>query len=157
MQRLIHKLSFLILIIGGLSWIPLVFNYNLIDIISKRYNINPNIIYLIFGFVSLYIVTKREHHSPHSSETILPCSVLNKNSPKKADLHIILKCSPNKKIIYWADKPKKLCEDNENSGVTFSDNNGVATIKIMTPNTPHFHYRECDNRGLLSEIKIYNL
>jgi len=112
--------------------------------------------------------------TPFLGNAVLPCSVLNKEPPKDANMVHIINTEPGRKIVYWASlegqNDKIVWDaygDYSNSGVVTADEHGKANLKLKVPSSyllpngsklsPHIHYRECpgfdDKEGMMGELK----
>jgi hypothetical protein len=131
----------------------------------------------LVGIMSVvHFATNRDFYLPFLGDTVFPTGLLGDNIvPNDSDLTIEVKIKPNTKLIYWAAEP---CEGEEcktpvmawhaykeykNSGIATSNNDGLATIRVRSPQhykvpykqsllTPHVHYRTILNNGMLSRI-----
>lgn len=141
---------------------------------------------IVFKIISLtgviaviHFVSNRDYYLPFLGDTVFPTGLLGNNvTPNNADLTVILKLKPNTKIVYWAAEP---CKDYEcrtpvmaweayksyiNSGVATSNSEGIATVRVRSPQhykvpykqkvlSPHIHYRKVLTNGMLSKIYTY--
>jgi hypothetical protein len=137
----------------------------------------------LFGMMCvMYFSLNRDFYLPFLGDTVFPTGLLGDNIfPNTSDLTVSVKLKSNTKIIYWAAEP---CEDTQscnkpimawdayknygNAGITTSNKEGMATIKIRSPQfykvpfkseklSPHIHYREILADGMLSKIKTYKV
>lgn len=52
-----HKLSFILLVVGGLNWgLVGLFDYNLVSMLFGGYPMLEQIIYVLVGFAALYMM-----------------------------------------------------------------------------------------------------
>ena len=141
---------------------------------SKIYskNMYVRLLYILFGIVGLTKVCDRDFFLPFLGDSVFPQGLLKQQTVYNHDVTVQLKnLPPNVKIVYWASMPKKTqnllmpwkaYEKYENSGVTYSDVNGSASLHIMDPQAyktpfgkilkPHVHYRYFLNNGMMSRI-----
>ena len=168
----IRKISLFIIVLSSLNYILTDLGYNFIDFFG--FFINKSYLNIILFTAGVIILSDRNTWLPFLEESILPCSVINKQPPTDATLDITIKTTPNTKIVYWASNPSnieldvdKAYGDFSNSGTTISDENGNAICKIRPPSgyklpngsslSPHLHYRECptqnDINGMLGAVK----
>lgn len=173
-KKLLFKIAICLLIIGGINW--LVFGLFEVNIVSSIFgkNIITTIIYILVGISALAIMFDRDTYLPFLGPIVAPCSVLENREPPGATVEVKVIVEPNVKILYWAAEPasKKLEKINswkqaylnyENAGVTTSDGEGVAILKVREPQSykvpfmgklePHIHYRVCGEAGWMSSIK----
>ena len=174
-----RKMCLIVVLLGAFNYGLQFLGINLIDGLSNHFsvkNYNPkNVIYLLITLSAFYLLCSDKYFfTPFLGDTIVPCSLLNKEPPKNYNLEKIIDTEPNRKIIYWATLPDKkdlyawdAYGDYSNSGVTFSDKNGKAVLKVIKPSSykipsgntlsEHIHYRVCsdkdDPEGMLGRIE----
>lgn len=162
-QKLFFKIAIILLIIGGLNWLLVgIFNVNLVSRFFGK-SIIAKFIYVLVGVAALAIMFDRDTYLPFLGPTVVPCSVLEARDPPGATQEVKIQVEPNVKIIYWAAEPKFGVEklnswknaylDYQNAGVTISNGEGTAVLKIREPQgykvpfrgelAPHVHYRIC--------------
>jgi hypothetical protein len=140
---------------------------SIIDIITQIINsfLGTNFffkdyIYVICGLAGLMITLKRDNWLPFLGRSVFPHSILQQQAPQDATEEITVNVKePNAKVIYWASKDTKnettpvfdAYDDFSNAGVTMSDKDGNAILKVrkstgyIVPNGKyikrHVHYR----------------
>ena len=176
----LNKLIYILLIIGSMNWGSIgLTNTNFISVILNNKVLQQiqleRIIYVIVGLAGLYATTMlfdRDYLLPFLGKCVYPCNSLKNKVPANAYKPIVIETEPNVNVIYWAAEPENNNKDRnwkqaygnyENSGVTKSNKNGKATLKIRNPGPyrvpykgklkPHVHYRICKNNGMLSRIE----
>lgn len=173
----IRKFFLILMFIGVFNYGTQLFKFDLISVISKYLNFGYNIENLIKGtifIVGVYLLIDGNLITPFLGDAVLPCALLDKEPPKDADITKKIITTPNIKVVYWAslhDKNDKIVwdayGDYSNSGVVFSDKNGVAILKVKKPSryilpngsklAPHIHYRICpqyeDKEGMMGPVK----
>ena len=143
-DKLAEKIVRSILMIAAIFYIPLaIFG----DEFFKHYIGNQwlQIMYFIFGLSGLYVCMDRDYYLPFLGDTVLPDGLLSQHtSPMSANLqHELKNIPPSTKVIYWAAEPCEITEtcgvermpwesysDYTNAGITTSDENGNAIIRI---------------------------
>jgi hypothetical protein len=116
----------------------------------------------------------RDTYLPFLGQMVAPCSVLSESTPSGSTLEVKVIVSPNSKVMYWAAEPanekyekinnwKQAYLNYDNAGVTTSDAEGVAVLKVRDPQSyrvpfkgrldPHVHYRVCGEAGWLGRIQ----
>lgn len=165
-----------LLIIGALNYLSIaLFRINFIQKITRKEKI-AEIVYLIIGLSTLYIMFDRDTYLPFLGRAVFPCDVLVQSMPKDATLTLTLKVKPNSKVIYWASNPSKTGEltdyigaygEYENSGVSKSNGEGIVKINVMEPQPyyvpykgvlpRHVHYRVCCSDGMIGPIRTVYL
>ena len=164
------------LIVGALNYLSIaLFKINFIQKITRKEKI-AEIVYLIIGLSTLYIMFDRDTYLPFLGRAVFPCDVLVQSMPKDATIALTLKVKPNAKVVYWAANPSKTGEltnykgaygEYENSGVSKSNSEGIVKLNIMEPQPyyldfqrkivpRHLHYRVCFN-GMLGPIRTVYL
>lgn len=145
----------------------------LLNIISYEFKL---VILTIIAIITIIFINNKNEFLPFLTETILPFSLIKDSKiPLDATEKIDIKVSPNSTIMYWAAEKKSKEEilnykhaynNYSNSGITKSDNNGIAILKFRKPqryyitNTfgnkiilrPHINYRFTKYDGKLSKI-----
>lgn len=169
-----------LLVIGGINYLFLSLNINLLDNI-KRYPIVIKTIFLLIGLSALYFIFNRDYYLPFLGKCVIPVG------PKKTTENLKkIKLSglpPNSYVIYWGAKPNKTYsevfpnpmdayKDYSNSDIGKTDNNGDIIIELECPSEyivskfgirkqlrRHIHYRfELPKyKGLFSKVYTKNL
>ena len=175
MIRYLQKIAIGAIVLGALNWGFIGgLHINIIEkLIGKT--IITKILYIIMGFSALFLVFNRDTYLPFLGETVFPSSVLQEQTPAGATRTVKVKVKPLTKIVYWASEPGDNLEQKnyniaydkyENAGVTISDNNGVALVKVREPQSytvpfqtllPHVHYRAVQESGFLGPVRTKNL
>lgn len=173
-QKLFFMISMVLLIIGGLNWLLVgLFDFNAVSSIFGN-NFAAVIIYSLVGLSAIMIMFDRDTYLPFLGPTVMPCSVLENRDPPGATREFKVTVEPNVKIIYWAAEPasEKLEKLNswkgaylnyENAGISTSNGDGLAIIKVRDPQSykvpfkgklnPHVHYRVCGEDGWLGRVR----
>jgi hypothetical protein len=142
-----------------------------------------NNISIIFGIVLAMIVVlsimylfKRDNFLPFLSYTAFPCDPVPEKYPENWDTEVPISTGmPDKNIVYWAAESSEKIQDNPilaygkmtNSGVTRTDADGNAVLKVRNPSSyivdhipyikrkmnPHIHYRICVRDSILDTVK----
>lgn len=177
LQLLLDKFVYMIIIFGALNWGFIgLFKINLVNpllnLFSFNYGLLNRSIYSIIGFAALLKLMNRNYYLPFLGKTVYPCDTLKKKTPVKATIATKIKTTPNSNVIYWASEgkndiiirnPIQAYNKMSNSGVTLSDDKGIAILKVRQPVAykvplkftikPHVHYRVCIGNGMLSEVR----
>ena len=166
----IRMLVTAVVIIGAINWGTTALGYNLVEILSKFINtaLKTNLpidkaIYILVALCGISLASKRTTWLPFLGRSVLPGSLVTKQTPTKADKKIKVRVQPNAKVAYWAatGKDKKdqdvfdAYNNHSNSGVVIADNKGIAELAIVegegyrVPNgkriPKHVHYRVIGN------------
>ena len=172
-QKLFFKLAMVLLIIGGINWLLVgVFDVNLVRSIFGKGTL-ATFVYVAVGISALAVMIDRDTYLPFLGPMVAPCSVLQNREPPGASKEITINIEPNTKVLYWAAEPaseklehinswKQAYLDYDNAGVTTSNAQGVAVLKIRDPQaykvpfagkiSPHVHYRVCGEAGWMGRI-----
>jgi hypothetical protein len=132
-----------------------------------------SILWLILGIMIILLSINRDTYLPFLGESALPCDNLVESVPLGANSSVTVKVPPNTKVVYWAadsendsltisPDPWVAYKDYANAGVTTSDRNGNAYLRVRFPQKyripigatldNHVHYRYCKEPGLLSSV-----
>jgi uncharacterized membrane protein YuzA (DUF378 family) len=168
------KLGMVLLIIGGINWaLTGIFDLNLVEGIFGN-GFMAKIIYGLVGLAAVLIMFNRDTYLPFLGPMVAPCSVLSESTPSGSTREVKVIVSPNSKVLYWAAEPenekyeklnnwKQAYLNYDNAGVTISDAEGVAILKVRDPQSyrvpfkgridPHVHYRVCGEAGWMGRIQ----
>lgn len=172
-----YKKMMLLVIAGAINWGLTLFDFNVVEYVSKTVNqflksklpINK-ILYGIIAISGIKLL-QRDTMLPFLGKTVIPSNLVpvKKNKYNKDRIEILVK--PNSKVMYWAAKKmnnetshvKKAYDDYSNSGVTISDAAGKAVLVLekgsgyIVPGgkyiPPHVHYRYEITPGMFSRIE----
>jgi uncharacterized protein len=173
LKKLFFQLAMILLIIGGINWMLVgVFDLNLVyELVGN--GIFSQIIYTLVGISAIAIMFDRDTYLPFLGPMVAPCSVLQDQFPSGATKNIKIVVTPHTKVLYWAAEPsnenlktlpswKEAYLRYENAGVTTSNADGIAILKVREPSSykvpfkgklhPHVHYRVCGEEGWLGRI-----
>lgn len=173
MQKMLHKLAVVLLIVGGLNWgLIATAKVNLVERVFGKGSILATSIYALVGLAALSLAFNRDTYLPFLGEAVLPCSILSEQAPLGATKSVVVQVEPGAKVIYWATEPgdndalltwDKAYRDYRNAGVAVADNTGAATLKVREPQPykvpfkgrleQHIHFRVCGPSGFIGRIK----
>jgi uncharacterized membrane protein YuzA (DUF378 family) len=171
-KKRMFKFAMILMVIGSINYLSIAaFRVNLIQRITVKEGF-AELVYFLIGVAALYVMFDRDTYLPFLGRSIFPCDVLRDTFPKDATKIVKIQVSPNSKVVYWASEPsatghivdyKEAYEDYSNSGVSTSNNDGIAELKVRDPQPyyvpfkgllmPHIHYRVCDGDGTLGKVK----
>lgn len=168
------KLGMVLLVIGGINWaLTGLFRLNLVYEIFGS-GVIAKTIYCLIGLTAVLIMFNRDTYLPFLGPMVAPCSVLSESTPSGSNREVKVIVSPNSKVLYWAAEPanekyeklanwKQAYLNYDNAGVTTSDSEGVAILKVRDPQSyrvpfkgrldPHVHYRVCGEAGWMGRIQ----
>jgi len=178
MQHKLYAFAILLLVIGGLNWGYVAFTGK--DLISYALGKGAltNAIFLFVGLAALCIAFYRDTYLPFLGSTVVPCSLLQEQTPEGADTEVRIFAEPGMKVMYWAAEPankdlKKLLDwrhaylSYRNAGVAVAGSDGYATLKVRKPQgylvpfkgelQPHIHYRVCHGEGMMGRVMTVTL
>ena len=163
----------LFLIIGGLGW-GIVSFFELYNKKGDGIDTLKSIIMGLIGCSSLIMITTNGIKPSFIGDYTLPPTAVYESYPRNYDIIYELHTIPHSTIIYWAGKKtknnsiksiKKAYGKFENSGVTTSNEYGIAKIHLQEPGSlltndfiprvmnKHFSYRILNKQtGILSDI-----
>lgn len=182
-QRKLNIYGMMLILLNGLNTgVEGLTNINVLKSLFRIINYNIYIVIsVIIGLISAYLAYGRDTYLTFLSETVMPCSVLKNQTPKNATLSKKIKVPANTKVIFWAsepknsknthlDSPQEAYNEYKNMGVTTSDANGIAILKVRKPRgyqvnrsfrkkilNPHIHYRFCKSHGMMSRIETVHV
>jgi uncharacterized membrane protein YuzA (DUF378 family) len=173
-MRTIHRIATIIVIIGALNWLGIgVLGFNAVARYLGARSIATRAVYCLVGLSAIAIMFHRDTYLPFLGETVFPCSAIPEQIPEGADTQVQVKVHPGAKVIYWAAEPanegmKQLNDWRKaylsflNVGVVKADATGVATLLVRNPQpytvpwmgqlSPHVHFRECGDNGMVGRI-----
>jgi uncharacterized membrane protein YuzA (DUF378 family) len=139
------------------------------QLVARDGNAMLSVIFILFGMAALFHMFSRDYYLPFLGRAAYPCGSLTEKVPVNADLTVDVITAPNVNVIYWvsekvtdgqvAKNPMIVYEKDGNSGVTVSDGNGKATLRIRKPKSVmsslpvHVHYRICNEPGMMSNVQ----
>jgi uncharacterized membrane protein YuzA (DUF378 family) len=175
MQKLGYKVSVAFVVLAAIVWGLIgLSKVNIIDRIIGK-NVFSRGIYLLMGISALVLAFNRDSYLPFLGESIFPCSLLQEQTPPGATRTVTVHVSPNVKVLYWASEPtdggeiksfEEAYNKYKNAGVTTSDHNGFAILKVREPQSytvplrtldAHVHYRECTSSEFIGRVKTIYL
>ena len=173
-----------LLVIGGINYLFLSLNINLLDNI-KRYPIIIKTIFILIGFSALYFIFDRDYYLPFLGKCVIPVgpkkisdiSLKERNILKKIKLSGL---PPNSYVIYWGAKPNEQVSPNpidaykdySNSDIGQTDSDGNIIIELECPSEyivskfgkrerlrRHIHYRFelPEYKGIFSKVYTKHL
>jgi uncharacterized membrane protein YuzA (DUF378 family) len=173
-RKLLFKLAMVFLIVGGLNWLLVgIFKFDLVQSIFGNGTM-ALLIYVLVGISAIAIMFDRDTYLPFLGPMVAPCSVLEDHYPSGATKNMKIIVTPHTKVLYWAAEPandkleslqswKGAYLNYDNAGVTTSNADGVAILKIRDPQSykvpfkgrlePHVHYRVCGEAGWMGRIQ----
>jgi uncharacterized membrane protein YuzA (DUF378 family) len=172
-KKLLFQIAVTLVIIGGLNWLLVgVFDVNLVTAIFGD-GFLATFVYVLVGISAISIMFDRDTYLPFLGPMVAPCSVLQDHFPSGATRSVKVILPPNTKVLYWAAEPdtekleklqswKQAYLNYDNAGVTSSNADGVAVLRIREPQSykvpfkgklnPHVHYRVCGEAGWMGRI-----
>jgi uncharacterized membrane protein YuzA (DUF378 family) len=173
----LDKLAMMLIIFGACNIILIgFFRLNLITRLLGD-GFLSNLVYALIGASLLLRMFQRDTYLPFLGSTVMPCTVLEPHEPPGATKEVQVVVAPNKKVIYWAAEPAKpqsplttwdkAYGSYENTGVTVSNESGVAILKVREPQAytvpmrgrleSHIHYRVCGEPGWMGEVNTVSI
>ena len=124
---------------------------------------------------AIYIGFSRDTYLPFLGPTVLPCSVLEIQTPEHADTEVnVSGLEPGKKVLFWASEPateglakikdwQRAYLEFANAGVTVVDESGHASFHVRKPQPytvpykgrleSHVHWRVCQDGGFMGPVQ----
>jgi len=175
LQKLLFKIAMVLLIIGGINWLMVgLFEMNMVERLVGD-GFLASLIYTLVGISAIAIMFDRDTYLPFLGPMVAPCSVLQDREPPGATKDVRVVVTPNSKVLYWATNPanandtlkelkswKEAYAKYENAGVSTSNSDGIAILKIKEPQAytvpvmgkldTHVHYRVCGESGFMERV-----
>ena len=171
-KKVLDMVTLIFLLLGGIILgIKGTFDYD----IFGRLKMVGMVVYIIIGLSALYNLFSRDYYLPFLGDAAHPCGFLTEKTPDGANTQAIIVTRPNTSVLYWAsesndqivENPWLAYGSNKNAGVTTSDAQGKAVLKVRFPSkykvpsgrtlSSHIHYRVCIGNGMLSRIETVEL
>ena len=176
----LNILTLLFIVIGALNWLfvgAMAFNPVAWASVALGAPGLANVIYIIVGVSAILHVFSRDYYLPFLGQTAYPCGSLAVKKPDGADSSVVVRVKPHANVVYWAAEknagdivrnPWLAYSEFANTGVAKADARGSATLVFRKPAAyrvppfgakvdPHVHYRTCDSKGILGEVKTAHL
>ena len=71
-MKAIHAIAFILLVVGGLNWLLVGFNWNLVDAIFGVGSIISKVIYILVGLSAVYLVITHKKDCKHCVSSSAP-------------------------------------------------------------------------------------
>lgn len=71
-MKTLHWVSFILVIIGGLNWLLVAFNYNLVDTIFGAGSFLARLVYILVGLSAIYLIFTHKKDCKHCMKTEKP-------------------------------------------------------------------------------------
>jgi hypothetical protein len=120
----------------------------------------------------LYLMLDRDFYLYFLDRAVFPCGPMQQKTPDNADTAVTVRgLRPDSNVVFWAAEssdqvqadPWKAYDANNNSGVTRTDADGTAVLRVRNPSAykvsygkklePHIHYRVCERPGMLGRVR----
>jgi uncharacterized membrane protein YuzA (DUF378 family) len=172
---LLKMIAMALVLIGSLNWgLVGLFDFNLVQAIGALTHVSViNVVYMLVALSAVFLLFRRDTYLPFLGKSAFPCGALAEKIPDKADTTVqVQNVKPGSNVVFWAAEPSDKVINHPlqaydrwaNSGVTRSDEAGVATLHVRRPGqykVPpfgrtlpiHVHYRVCYKNGMLGPVK----
>jgi uncharacterized membrane protein YuzA (DUF378 family) len=187
----LFKVLITLVLVGSINWgLVAAFDFDLVRKFSSLFGSNntdiiSRIVYLSVAMSAIVLMVQRDTFLPFLGKTVMPepiafytPAVIKPTG--ELITKTIEKLPPNVKVIYWASLPSDKVVDNpdeaygnySNQGVTITDANGKAILKVQKPASykipshydpfkgtlkPHIHYRYWISSGMTSPLYTINI
>ena len=177
-----HKafmVAMLLLVVGGLNWgVKGVFGKDLVSYLAGKNAFVARAVFVLVGLAALAVAFYRDTYLPFLGPSVVPCSVLNVQTPENANVDVKIMANPGAKVLYWAAEPanedlktlndwRKAYLQYRNAVVAVVAPNGLAVLKVRKPQAytvpmrgklvPHVHYRICGQGGMLGRVETIDV
>jgi uncharacterized membrane protein YuzA (DUF378 family) len=186
-QIILYKFLILLVLIGSINWgLVGLFNFDLVKSFGSLFGKNMQehvsvFIYILVATAAILLIIQRDTFLPFLGHTVMPKPLNDYNPSGDVITKTIENLPPNVKVIYWAalsiddlynplesyaydktNNPYDAYGEYTNQGVTTSDANGVAILKVKNPVSyevpfkgrlkQHIHYRYWTSPGMASRL-----
>jgi len=167
-------LAMILLVLGGLNTLGMsFFSTDPLRILFGD-GILVRVLYGAMGLSAIGVMTNRDTYLPFLGPTVAPCASFPNREPPHANRSVRVTVEPRAKVLYWASEPanekikdvpswKEAYQKYENAGIATADENGVAILRVRTPQAyqvpfrgllePHVHYRVCEEAGWMGRVR----
>ena len=154
-------LAMLVLIAGG--------------VLSFFINARFSVVALLGLIAALYVGFRRDTYLPFLGESVMPCSLLQEQTPDHADTDVnVSGLEPGAKVLFWAAEPataglatikdwQRAYLEFANAGVARVGADGHAVFRIRKPQpytvplkgrlNSHVHWRVCSDGGMIGPVQ----
>lgn len=177
LQAWFHKIAMVLVIVGALVWLVYGLTAGRINVVDRLAGkgMLGRAIYIAVGLAALYVMFDRDLYLPFLGETVIPNGALPEKTPERWTEKATVAVPANTKVVFWAAEPAGAGSMSdlkgpaeaygayENAGVTISSAEGVAELRVRSPQSykvpvrgtlaPHIHYRIYTSDGMLGRIK----
>ena len=64
-NKTVHQVAFILLVVGGLNWLFVAFNYNIVNVILGGFPAVENLIYILIGLAAVYELVAHKKNCTH--------------------------------------------------------------------------------------------
>lgn len=144
---------------------------SVIGLMRKETNMTQNIVFMLLLLLAVSKLRERDYYLPFLGDAVFPNELLQVSTPISYNTIVKVNVPKDTKVVYWASlenngktdqMPWIAYGDYRNSGVTMSDSDGEAMLKIVSPRgyktpwgktlKPHVHYRYFKTNGMMSRV-----
>jgi uncharacterized membrane protein YuzA (DUF378 family) len=174
LAKLAFQLAMVFVIFAALTLFSTgLFGINLVSTLCGT-GMCSSLLYMLMGISALWVMFDRNTYLPFLGEMVAPCSILQNKEPPGATKEVKIVITPNTKVMYWAAEHqeeklnriqswKDAYAHYDNAGVTTSNGEGVAILKVREPQAykvpfagkleSHIHYRVCGDNGFIGAVR----
>ena len=178
LQAWFHKIAMVLVIVGALVWLIYGATAGRVNVVERLFGKGGAIaraVFILVGLAALYVMFDRDLYLPFLGETVIPNGALPEKTPERWTEKATVTVPANTKVVFWAAEPvsqgsmgeikgpAEAYGAYENAGVTISSADGVAELRVRSPQSykvpmrgvlqPHIHYRIYTSDGMLGRIK----
>lgn len=172
----LYKVLIILVLVGSINWgLVGIFNFDLVKSFGSLFGANLQghvsfFIYMLVATSAIVLMIQRDTYLPFLGHTVMPKPMTEFTPTGDLKEKIVENLPANVKVIYWAslpsdkvvDNPKDAYGEYTNQGVTKTDANGKAILKVLNPTSykvplkgtlkPHIHYRYWTSAGMASRL-----
>lgn len=164
-QKFVDKVEYLAFVVTTLV-------VSVMGIQRKNTNMVQNIVFFSLLIMTLSKLKDRDYYLPFLGDAVFPHGLLQEMTPAVYDMEVEIHVPKQTKVVYWASLENESGNNDQmpwiaygnysNSGVTMSDSDGHALLRLKSPRgyktpwgknlKPHVHYRYFLTNGMMSRV-----
>ena len=74
-MKALHSIAFVLLVVGGLNWLLVAFNWNLVDKIFRMGSTLSMIVYILVGLSAVYLLVTHKKTCKNCDKSAMPAQM----------------------------------------------------------------------------------